>query len=95
MSSDVAITTASATGVVAVPAIALTGRNGTYVVRVVDATGAATARSVEVGSSRFSLAEIKSGLAAGESVVIDRHRRARRRPRRPGASTAAGSPAAG
>jgi RND family efflux transporter MFP subunit len=70
MSSDVAITTASATGVVAVPAIALNGRNGTYVVRVVDATGAETPRSVEVGLVTSSLAEIKSGLAAGESVVI-------------------------
>jgi macrolide-specific efflux system membrane fusion protein len=70
MSSDVAITTASATGVVAVPAIALNGRNGTYVVRVVDGTGAETPRSVEVGLVTSSLAEIKSGLAAGERVVI-------------------------
>ena len=34
MSADVAITTASATGVVAIPAIALTGASGNYAVRV-------------------------------------------------------------
>ncbi len=70
MSADVSITTASATGVIAVPSIALGGASGAYTVRVVDSSGQAEVRSVEVGLTTSSLAEITSGLAEGDTVVI-------------------------
>ncbi len=70
MSADVSVTTASATGVIAVPSIALGGATGAYTVRVVDGSGQAEVRSVEVGLTTSSLAEITSGLNEGETVVI-------------------------
>jgi multidrug resistance efflux pump len=70
MTADIGVTTAEADGVVAVPAIALTGSAGNYAVRVVDSSGATETRSVEVGLTSSSLAEIRSGVQAGETVVI-------------------------
>jgi multidrug efflux pump subunit AcrA (membrane-fusion protein) len=70
MSSDVKITTASADNVVAVPVAALSGRNGNYVVRVQAADGSIETRPVTVGLVTETLAEVQSGLSAGESVVV-------------------------
>lgn len=70
MSASVAVTTAEVADVVTVPAIALSGSSGAYAVRVVGADGQATQRQVEIGLVTSSLAEIKNGIAAGESVVI-------------------------
>jgi macrolide-specific efflux system membrane fusion protein len=70
MTAEIGITTAEAKDVVAVPAIALTGSDGSYAVQVVDGTGATASRAVEVGLLTSSMAEIKSGLAEGESVVV-------------------------
>ncbi|HJP89447.1 MAG TPA: efflux RND transporter periplasmic adaptor subunit [Candidatus Limnocylindrales bacterium] len=69
MSADITITAASATGVLAIPSRALTGNAGNYTVRVVAADGSVSTRTVEVGLVTSSLAEIKSGLQAGEMVV--------------------------
>ena len=69
MSADITITAASATGVLAIPSRALTGNPGSYTVRVVAADGSVSTRSVQVGLVTSSLAEIKSGLQAGELVV--------------------------
>lgn len=70
MSADVAVTTQSAANVIAVPAIALQGSNGSYTVRVVDASGQVQTVPVQVGLTTSSLAAITSGLTEGESVVI-------------------------
>jgi RND family efflux transporter MFP subunit len=69
MTADVTITTAAASGVLAVPAAALRGAAGNYTVLVVTAAGTPEARPVTVGLITSSLVEIKSGLNAGEVVV--------------------------
>jgi macrolide-specific efflux system membrane fusion protein len=69
MSADVSVVTASATNVLAIPSRALSGSAGNYTVRVMAADGTVAARSVTVGLVTSSLAEIQSGLQAGEQVV--------------------------
>ena len=69
MTADVTIVAASATGVLSIPSRALSGSAGAYTVRVVAADGTVSVRDVEVGLVTSSLAEIKSGLQAGERVV--------------------------
>ena len=70
MSASVAVTTAQAANVIAVPSIALSGSDGSYAVQVVDANGQAQLVSVQVGLVTSSMAEIQSGLEVGETVVI-------------------------
>lgn len=69
MTADVTITTASASDVLTIPAAALNGANGAYVVQVLGANGAAEVRPVTVGLITSALVEIKSGLSAGEAVI--------------------------
>jgi macrolide-specific efflux system membrane fusion protein len=69
MSADITIVAASASDVLAIPSRALSGSAGSYTVRVVAADGTVSVREVEVGLVTSSLAEIKSGLQAGEQVV--------------------------
>lgn len=69
MTAEVTVTTASATGVLAVPAAALRGSAGNYSVLVMT-NGVPQARAVNVGLITSSLVEITSGLNAGELVVI-------------------------
>jgi macrolide-specific efflux system membrane fusion protein len=69
MTADVTITTASASGVLAVPAAALRGAAGNYTVLVMTATGTPEAHAVTVGLITSSLVEIKTGLNAGDIVV--------------------------
>jgi RND family efflux transporter MFP subunit len=69
MTADVTITTASATGVLAIPARALQGTAGAYRVRILAADGSVSVRDVSVGLITSSLVEIKSGLAAGDTVI--------------------------
>lgn len=69
MTADVTITTASATGVLAVPAAALRGATDNYTVLVMSATGTPEAKAVTVGLVTSSLVEIKTGLAAGDVVI--------------------------
>ena len=69
MSADVSIVTATATNVIAIPSRALSGSAGAYTVQVVAADGTVSTRNVTVGLMTSSLAEIQSGLQAGERVV--------------------------
>jgi multidrug efflux pump subunit AcrA (membrane-fusion protein) len=70
MSASVAVTTAQAANVLAVPAIALVGSTGNYEVRVVATNGQTTLEPVEVGLVTSSMAEITSGLSAGDTVIV-------------------------
>jgi macrolide-specific efflux system membrane fusion protein len=70
MSADIAITIASATGVVTVPSSALQGTTGDYNVMTLGADGNPQRVPVEVGLLTNATAEIKSGLEAGTPVVI-------------------------
>jgi macrolide-specific efflux system membrane fusion protein len=69
MTADVTVTTASANNVLAVPAAALRGTNGNYSVLVL-VDGVPQSQPVTVGLVTSSLVEIKSGLNAGDNVVI-------------------------
>ena len=69
MTADVTITIDTATGVLSVPATALRGTAGAYTVLVLGADGQAVSQAVEVGLVTSSLAEIASGLTAGQEVV--------------------------
>lgn len=69
MTADITIVAASTTNVLSIPSRALSGSAGSYTVRVVAADGSVSVRDVEVGLVTSSLAEIKSGLQAGERVV--------------------------
>jgi macrolide-specific efflux system membrane fusion protein len=69
MTADVTITIDTATGVLAVPATALRGSAGAYTVLVMGTDGQPVSQAVEVGLVTSSLAEITSGLTAGQEVV--------------------------
>jgi macrolide-specific efflux system membrane fusion protein len=69
MTADVTITTASASGVLAVPAAAIRGTNGAYTVLVLTAAGTPESRPVTVGLMTSSLVEVTSGLSAGDVVI--------------------------
>jgi macrolide-specific efflux system membrane fusion protein len=69
MTADVAITTATASGVVAVPVSAVGGSPGAYTVRVYDGPGAVHTVPVQIGLMTASQAEVTAGLAAGTTVV--------------------------
>ncbi|MFJ5985690.1 efflux RND transporter periplasmic adaptor subunit [Lentzea sp. NPDC092896] len=68
-SASVEITVASAQGVLAVPAAAVQTVSGASSVQVVE-NGAETRKTVEVGVRGDQYVEIKSGLTAGEEVVL-------------------------
>jgi macrolide-specific efflux system membrane fusion protein len=70
MSAKASVTIAQASNVLAVPAVALNGSALGYTVLVLDQDGAAQSRDVTVGLVTSTQAEIKSGLQAGEAVVI-------------------------
>ncbi len=69
MTSDITIVTASANDVLTIPAEALLGTTGDYRVRVMGADGTPVAKAVTVGLLTNTTAEIKSGLAEGDTVV--------------------------
>src|SRR5258705_3564243 len=69
MTADVTITTASVTNVLTVPSEALAGTAGNYTVRILGANGVPQAQPVTVGLVTSTLAEIKTGLTPGETVV--------------------------
>jgi HlyD family secretion protein len=69
MSADVSITTASANNVLVVPASALQGTTGNYTVLVLEANGTTRRVPVDVGLVTNAMAEIKSGIAEGTTVV--------------------------
>lgn len=69
MSAEVTIVVASAQDVLTIPSRALSGGGDNYTVRVVGADGTVEVRAVTVGLVTDSLAEIQSGLSAGDAVV--------------------------
>jgi len=69
MSASVSITTAEADNVLAVPAIALVGANGSYSVQVMGSDGTITDVPVTVGLITTQYAAITAGLTAGDTVV--------------------------
>ncbi len=69
MSADLTIVIAQANDAIAVPAIALSGTSGSYTVRVLAADGTVETRPVDVGLVTSDLAQITSGITAGETVV--------------------------
>ncbi len=70
MTAQVYIVLGEAKGAVLVPSSALRrGPRGARSVRVLDASGTITERQVEVGIDNRIMAEIRSGLTAGERVV--------------------------
>lgn len=100
MTADIDVTTALATGVVAVPAAALGGEPGAYTVAVPTGPGVARTVAVEVGLLTAQYAEIRSGLEAGTEVVtgtVSAKDLVQQFPTGPGggASTSTATPAAG
>lgn len=69
MTADVDITTAMVRGVVAVPSTAVGGTPGAYTVQVYEGPGQVRTAPVEVGLMTAALAEIRSGISAGTTVV--------------------------
>ncbi|MDK9695120.1 MAG: efflux RND transporter periplasmic adaptor subunit [Siculibacillus sp.] len=72
MTAQVKVILGEAKGVVTVPTAALSSAGGERVVEVVGANGATTRRKVVVGLDDKVRVEIRSGLAAGEKVVVGR-----------------------
>jgi RND family efflux transporter MFP subunit len=69
MSAQISITLAQATNVLAVPTTALSGTQGAYTISVLDANGQPQQVAVQVGLVTNSLAEITSGVTAGQQVI--------------------------
>ena len=71
MTAEVQIVLQEAKDVLTIPSAALSGRGGDsgYSVQVVDATGQAAARPVDVGLNNKITVEVRSGLSEGERVV--------------------------
>lgn len=70
MTAEVTVTSRTASDVVTVPAAALSGADDAYTILIVGADGQAAERAVEVGLVTAESVEIRSGLDAGEEVVI-------------------------
>jgi multidrug efflux pump subunit AcrA (membrane-fusion protein) len=69
MSVQVTVVTAQALGVLSIPSVALNGSLGSYTISVLASDGTTQSRSVGTGLVTTDLAEITSGLTAGERVV--------------------------
>ena len=67
--ADVAISAASATGVLTVPTAALVGTNGSYLVRLLGAGGEVTTQPVTIGLVTNTRAEVRNGLTEGQTVI--------------------------
>jgi multidrug efflux pump subunit AcrA (membrane-fusion protein) len=69
MSVQISVVTAKALGVLSIPSIALGGTVGSYIVSVLGSDGTIATRSVGTGLVTSDLAQVTSGLAAGDKVV--------------------------
>ena len=69
MSVQVSVVTAKEQGVLSIPSVALGGSLGSYTVSVLAADGTVSTRSVGTGLVTTELAEITTGLVAGDKVV--------------------------
>ena len=74
MTAQVRIVLGQAKGVVTIPTAALSAADadGKRFVEVVDAAGGVARRAVQVGLDDKARCEIRSGLSAGERVVLGR-----------------------
>lgn len=70
MTAQVDIITNEAKDVLTIPSSALENQNGKDVVKVIGSDGIAISQEVSVGLNNRVVAEIKSGLNAGDTVVI-------------------------
>lgn len=72
MTAEVHIVVAEAKNALTVPSAALAQRqsDGSYLVQVADATGAVSSRPVRIGINNKLMAEVVSGLAENEQVVV-------------------------
>lgn len=72
MTAQVTIVLAEADRAVTIPAAALgaKGKDGTYSVQVLDAEGVPRPRTVRIGLNNGAVAEVKSGVVAGDKVVV-------------------------
>jgi macrolide-specific efflux system membrane fusion protein len=70
MTAQVNVVLGAAKSVLVVPSSALTKEGGAYSVKVMDAAGAVASRKVTVGLNNNVVAQVKSGLAEGEKVVV-------------------------
>jgi macrolide-specific efflux system membrane fusion protein len=70
MTAQASVTTASASNAIAVPPTAIDGTTGNYYVQVLGSSGQPQDVPVQVGLIGSSLAQITSGLTAGEQVVV-------------------------
>jgi len=86
MTAQVRIVLGEAKGVVTVPTAALSAPDaaGKRSVEVVDADGSVSRRAVEVGLDDKARCEIRSGLKAGERVVVGRRSSETKAPAMPG-----------
>jgi macrolide-specific efflux system membrane fusion protein len=70
MSATITVTTAEVDNVLRVPATALEGSSTAgYTVQVLNSDGSVTTQAVQVGLVTTSMAQITSGLSAGDTVV--------------------------
>lgn len=69
MSVQVSVVTAQELGVLSIPSVALGGSVGSYTVSVLASDGTVSTRSVGTGLVTTDLAQITTGLAAGDRVV--------------------------
>jgi macrolide-specific efflux system membrane fusion protein len=69
MSADITVITREVDGALSVPSVALNGSVGSYTVTVLASDGTTAVRQVGVGLVTDNLAQITSGLTAGEAVV--------------------------
>lgn len=71
MFAEVVITSDKTTGVIALPSSSVLIKSGKTVVAVIEGGKKAVFREVEVGVDNGTLAEIKTGVSAGDTVVIE------------------------
>ncbi|KIZ39250.1 MULTISPECIES: efflux RND transporter periplasmic adaptor subunit [Rhodopseudomonas] len=74
MTAEVHVVVAQAHQALTIPSAALTRRNpdGSYLVEVVGVDGTVSSRSVKIGINNKLMAQVLSGLAAGDNVVLRR-----------------------
>ena len=70
MTTDITITIASSPNVLWVPAAAVSGTSGDYVVRTLSSTGTVEVKPIQVGLITDSRVEVTSGLNEGDTVII-------------------------
>ncbi len=71
MTVQVTVTLGEGKGVLAVPAMALQGKPGSYTVLVLAPAGDIQVRAIKVGLMSAALVQVIEGVTAGEKVILD------------------------